>query len=347
MAGPPPLDGNRREDTAAAAAAAIAVIWAAAEAAVLAALTAAIRRSLALGAVTHAAIGRLRAQLAAILVAAERRTRDLTDRVGVTWDMPIPGPEGHGLSIQALIEEVSVRVYRETPDLYMTVIRDAIEATRGGLPGSSLSVSRVQAAQRALDRFAEHGITGFTDRAGRNWDLLSYVEMATRTAVSNAYDNLHNAALIRAGIDLVTVYTRSAEGSCPHCLPWLGRRLSLTGQTPGFPTLAEARATGFRHPNCRCDWYSDLDGEAREVTGAVPLADSAKMYAASQRQRGYERRIRELGRLEAMAMTPAERARYRRELARLIRLADQHARDHGLHVTRVAHERRRHPTNAH
>jgi hypothetical protein len=58
-------------------------------------------------------------------------------------------------------------------------------------------------------------------------------------------------------------------------LPWHGRTLSLTGQTPGYPTMGEARATGFRHPNCRCDWYSDVDGRrggglpARAVLGVV------------------------------------------------------------------------------
>jgi minor capsid protein 2 len=206
----------------------------------------------------------LRLQLAHLLVAAERKTRDLVDLVGIPWDMPIPAPpEPSGPSIQALIELVSVRVYGDTPDIYQQVIREAVESTRHGFPGSSLSLSRIQAAQKALDRFAEHGITGFTDRAGRDWDLLSYVEMATRTAVSHAYDNLHNAALVRSGIDLVTVYTHSAEGSCPQCLPWLGKTLSLTGQTPGHPTMAQARATGFRHPNCRCDWYSVRRGPRR------------------------------------------------------------------------------------
>lgn len=171
-----------------------------------------------------------------------------------------------GPSIADMIEQVSARVYRDAPDVYQQAVTDAIESTRGGLPGTSLSLSRIQAAQKALDDLTGRGITGFTDRAGRNWDLLAYVEMATRTAVSNAYDNLQAAAMIRGGADLVLAVTFSPEGSCPRCLPWLGKVLSLTGATTGTAkitdaagtvvshevagTLAEAKAAGFRHPNC-------------------------------------------------------------------------------------------------
>jgi hypothetical protein len=83
-----------------------------------------------------------------------------------------------GPSIKDMIESVSVRVYRQSPDLYQQAVADAIADTRGGMPQNSLSLSRIQAAQKALDTLTERGITGFTDRAGRDWDLLAYVEMA-------------------------------------------------------------------------------------------------------------------------------------------------------------------------
>jgi hypothetical protein len=54
-------------------------------------------------------------------------------------------------------------------------------------------------AQKALDILTAHGITGFTDRSGRNWDLLAYVEMATLIAVSNAHDNVLNAVMLNIG----------------------------------------------------------------------------------------------------------------------------------------------------
>jgi hypothetical protein len=128
-----------------------------------------------------------------------------------------------GPSLKDMIESVSVRVYREIPDIHQQAVKDAIESTRGGLPYSTLSLSRIQATQKAPETLTAHGITGFTDRAGRNWDLLSCVEMATRTAVGNMYDNLTNAAILRGGHDLIWTLTHSTERSCPLCIPWLGK----------------------------------------------------------------------------------------------------------------------------
>jgi Phage minor capsid protein 2 len=268
-------------------------------------------------------------------------------------------------SIQQMIESVSVRVYREIPDLYQQAVRDAIESTRGGLPGNSLSLSRIQAAQKALGTLTGHGITGFTDRAGRNWDLLAYVEMATRTAVSNAYDNLQNAALIRGGHDLIYTLTHSTEGSCPLCIPWLGKVLSLTGATTGDAeitdaaglrvrlhvdgTLGEARAAGFRHPNCRCSWIPFVNGAdlAAASMFAEPPDMAEETYRASQVQRALERRVRRDGHRAATAMNPAERAAAERDLAAARRASAEHRARTGLRMTKAGWRRREHPFDAH
>ena len=150
--------------------------------------------------------------------------------------------------------------------MYRQAVTEALDETRGGLPATSTSYSRLQAAQKALDKLTAQGIMGYTDKAGRQWNLASYVEMATRTAVSQRYDDLQNAALERAGVDLIWTYTISTEGTCPECLPWLDRLLSLGGGTTGSVsvtdagggtvthdvegTLDEAKASGFRHPSC-------------------------------------------------------------------------------------------------
>lgn len=281
-------------------------------------------------------------------------------------EAPPPGAAGDaGPSIRELLDRVTVRVYRDVPDLFQQAVQEAIESTRGGVPADSTSWSRIQAAQKALDRLTGHGIKAFTDRAGREWSLRAYVEMATRTAVSNAYDNLQNTALVRAGHDLVLVYSLSPEGACPHCLPWIGKVLSLTGQTTGpvavttaaggtfhgsvHATLAEARATGFRHPNCRCSMMPVVPGfdlaYVRE-RGVTPDAAAVRLYEASQVQRGYERTIRRLGRDEATATSPRARAEFRRRrIAEQQRAAEQRTRT-GLPMTRAAVRRRQHPWNA-
>ena len=71
--------------------------------------------------------------------------------------------------------------------------------------------------------------------------------MATRTAVSQRYDDLQNAALERAGVDLVCTYTVSTEGSCPECLPWLGVVLALGGGTTGRVSVTDAGGGAVTH----------------------------------------------------------------------------------------------------
>lgn len=230
---------------------------------------------------------------------------------------------------------------------YQRAVDRAIRTTRGGLPATSLSLSRVQAAQKALDDLAAQGIAGFVDHTGRRWELASYVEMATRTAVSSAWDEHQAQALVRAGVDLVLVGTHSTEGSCPRCLPWLGRTLSLAGATPDFPTLADAKAAGFRHPNCRCSWAPIGIGVAEEVTNPVELDRAAAVYKASQRQRALERRVRAAHRRMAAAVTPAARSKARRDLHAARLAADEHRQSSGLVMTKASVRRRQHPFQAH
>ena len=213
---PPPQSGDDREDQAALIAAAVTAVFAAAEAALVAAIASAVRRALSglslitghrVPADTRAAIGqRLGRQAATVLATAEQRAVRIVAQTGLD---PVPA------AVREALESASEHAYAEVGNVYREAVDAAIAETRGGLPYSSLSLSRIQAAQKALDDLLGKGITGFTDRAGRRWDLASYVEMATRTGVSNAYDDLHLGALSRAGIDVVLVGTHSTEGSCP------------------------------------------------------------------------------------------------------------------------------------
>jgi minor capsid protein 2 len=217
---------------------------------------------------------------------------------------------------------------------------------QGGWPGQSLSYRRIQAAQAVLDDLGRQGITGFTDRTGRNWDLATYVEMATRTTVSSAWDDMQEQAAIRSGLDLVKTGTTSTEGSCPLCLPWLGKTLSLVGTTEGYPTVADAKAAGWRHPNCRCFWTVIGGGYMEDVTNPVPVEQAAAAYRASQWQRAHERNVRAAVRAIAAAATPAARARARRWHDTARTASDAHRRRNNVVMMKVSVERRERPFGA-
>lgn len=367
---PPPQNGDEREDRAILIAAAVTAIFAAAEAALAASIAAAVRRALAaavtiLGgrgrqqitpAVSPEAIGqRLERQAAAILAVAEQRAgREVTSALG---EVP--------QDVTDALQAASSRALESTGDIYRQAIDAALAEVRGGLPYSSVSLSRIQAAQKALDDLLGKGITGFTDRTGRNWDLASYVEMATRTAVSNAYMDHLTRGLVAGGVDLALVGTHSTEGSCPHCLPYQGRLLSLTGATTGpssitdvdgtvhravvFTTLEDAKRHGLFHPNCRCDligWHNGTNLATAEMYATSP-AKSAAEYKASQRTRALERRVRAAGRRQQAAITPQARTKARRDLAAARAASAAHRAQHGVRQTKVGVRRREHPYRAH
>ncbi|HET6356085.1 phage minor capsid protein [Streptomyces sp.] len=214
-----------------------------------------------------------------------------------------------------------VRITRAVLDTYRSVVaRVSASTLLGGL-------TRRQASQRALDQFANRGITGFVDRAGRSWDMASYAEMAVRSVTARAVIEGHIDALAEIRVGLVIVSDAPLE--CPLCRPWEGEILTLgaesgphtiraehTIQPSGLfePTrtvavhvagsLVEARAQGLFHPNCRHSLSAYLPG----VTTRPPQhATPGTTYEDTQRQREIERHIRRWKRVQAAAIDEAAR----------------------------------------
>ncbi|NNJ04157.1 capsid protein [Streptomyces sp. PKU-MA01144] len=200
-----------------------------------------------------------------------------------------------------------VRITRAVVDTYRRI---AANASGGVLLGAN---TRRQAAQRALDQFANQGITGFVDRAGRSWDMASYAEMAVRSVTARAAVEGHIDALGEIGVGLVIVSDAPLE--CPLCRPWEGETLTLSGQSGPHTvraehatetvgrirrrpriipvhvagSLTEARAAGLFHPNCRHSLAAYLPG----VTTRPPHHPTpGTTYEDTQRQREIERHIR-------------------------------------------------------
>lgn len=188
------------------------------------------------------------------------------------------------------VQSTHVQILRSTQDVYRQVISETSSRVVTG------TQTRRQAAQSALDRFANKGVTGFVDSAGRNWNLESYTEMAMRTStghaqIAGALDRFEDE-----GNDLVIV--SDAPQECRKCRSWEGKVLSVSGRTPGYPTVADARADGLFHANCRHALNVYVKGLTRRMTHtADPEGDAAR-----QEQRRLERGIRQWKRRSAVAL---------------------------------------------
>lgn len=235
------------------------------------------------------------------------------------------------------LSAVNRSILRRVDDVYAQVVGRAVGLVAAG--GSY--TTRVQAAQRAMDELAQRGIGTFVDRSGRPWRLGDYVDMATRTGLANAQIAGHEAALAESGLDLVVVHP--GPRACPVCDKWARKVLTINGQ-PGThevvnevtgktmkvhvdATLAQARADGFQHPNCRCSIRAFIPGVTTKESIKRPPYDEAA-YKAQQKQRALERQVRDARMRQVATVDPAQRADAAKAVARARGALKEHLAGH-------------------
>ena len=137
-------------------------------------------------------------------------------------------------------------VGRQVEDVYAKAGRRAVMRSLLGAEGSPQAAS----AQLAAD-LRRRGVTGFVDRAGRQWRLDTYAEMAIRTTTREAVVQGSMDRMASHGIDLARVSTHG--GSCAICSPYEGRLVSLSGQTVEYQgeAVMDASIVPPYHPRCR------------------------------------------------------------------------------------------------
>jgi hypothetical protein len=187
-------------------------------------------------------------------------------------------------------------ILRQVPDAYRRIISETI-----GRAVATAVAPRI-AAQSALNRFADQGIGLFTDRTGRRWNLISYTEMATRTAAGRAQIEGTLDAYGAAGLDLVMVTDHPAE--CDLCRPFEGAVFRRSGGARGdYPTLDSARAQGLFHANCRHSVVAFIP----DVTRIPKKTEDARGYELRMQQRHLERQIRKWRKRESVSIGDFER----------------------------------------
>lgn len=220
-------------------------------------------------------------------------------------------------------------------DAYQQIVGDVTPAVHLN------SASREQARRRAVKQALERGITGFTDQAGRRWQIGSYMEMATRTAAQRAYTETTVFRLQQQGIDTGQIVIGAS--ACQHCAQWAGKVLSTTGQVgdvqvldvmTGEPTtihidgtLDDARASGWGHPNCRCAFVAWLAGTPplRNMNRYNPTLEKAR-----DDQRYMERQVRRYKMRAQVADSPQEAAELKKKARDVQKRIRSHVAKHNL-----------------
>lgn len=248
----------------------------------------------------------------------------------------IPGAMAANLmkaDLYSSLEKLHMRILRYPDDVYRRMVgQSATDAILG------LTTNR-QAQQKAWSKLLGEGITGFVDVSGRKWNLATYTEMATRTAVMRSWDDAHNVQLQSFGQDLVTPVVEF--DACEKCARWIGKILALTG-TAGTrelehitedgvfvrvkvdATVEGAREEGFKHPNCVCKLEAYLPGLSVPM-GAVEYDEEQERNREDLR--AAERAVRKAKRDQATALDPVSAEKARNDLnkarAEIRRIVDE------------------------
>lgn len=246
------------------------------------------------------------------------------ERVPAPFDFSIPHGERAVQAIRAdlvsSLDDVKRRITRLPDDVYKLI---SPAAAAGQALGHGYTPAQAQAV--AWREYVRRGVTGFTDRSGRDWSLSAYVEMSVRTATMRAFNDSHKQVMTAAGIGLFTV--SDDDHPCPLCFPWQNRILSLTPDPRAVATVAEATAAGLFHPNCKHVLGAVVYGHTKLPEPREWTAEDQRQYDLTQKQRRIELEIRKAKKQAEYAIDrntlQAARADVRREQARMRKFVEE------------------------
>ena len=192
---------------------------------------------------------------------------------------------------------------------------------RAYLQTMSGAFTREQAIKNAVNDLAKQGITKIAYPTGSSVSVEAGVRRAVTTGINQTCAKLQIARAQELGSDLVE--TSSHSGARPsHCL-WQGQVFSLSGKHPRYDDFYAATEYGTGGGlcgwNCYHNFFPFIEGVSTPAFEQDPAERLGKtndqVYEESQKQRYYERQVRDAKRRVATykgaaeaAQTPEEKA---------------------------------------
>lgn len=146
--------------------------------------------------------------------------------------------EAFGKSIQGVSRSARQLMSQATKDILTQ------QLATGQISGDALK--KVQ--KQLVGTLSQQGLESLRDKGNHPWSLDRYTEMLIRTKTVEARNLGLKNRFVENGFDLVQV---SSHGATDICGQFEGQILSLTGETPGYPTVKQAENAGLFHPNCK------------------------------------------------------------------------------------------------
>ena len=168
-----------------------------------------------------------------------------------------------------------------------------------------------KAMQEAVSKLAEKGLTGFTARNGARWSPEAYTKMVLRSNTQNTINHIQDEQMTLAGNDYIEISKHS--GARPKCADDQGQIYSLSGNTEpivdgrgrkikvrSWSSSSYGQPDGILGINCGHSRRSFVPGLSIHRDNPISRDENDKDYKEKQRQRQYERTIRNKKREIAM-----------------------------------------------
>lgn len=163
--------------------------------------------------------------------------------------------------------------------------------------------SHQQAIIDTINKWADNGVPGLVDRAGKEWGAEGYIRTVLVTTANNMTNEIQDQRFKDWGIEHVEVSAH--VGARPLCAPYQGRIYSIDGNDSKYPDLYQATSIGLPAGlfgvNCKHRKYAYYPGisiQRNEPTSNK--AENDRIYKESQKQRQIEREIRKYKKRELL-----------------------------------------------
>lgn len=224
----------------------------------------------------------------------------------ITEEMAVRGIIGHA------IEEVLTTFNKQNNSLLASAgdeYRDIVNKVSSQVLAGTKTTAK--AMQETVSQLAEKGLTGFTARNGARWSPEAYTKMVIRSNTQNTINSIQDERIRLSGGDYIEV--SSHLGARPLCSQDQGQVFSLSGNTNSIEDLDGSRVkvrawssstygkpAGIFGINCGHSRYMFVPGLSKKREMDFTKKENDEAYVEKQRQRQYERAIRNKKREIAM-----------------------------------------------
>ena len=206
-------------------------------------------------------------------------------------------------SIEHDMKTAEHAVLRYTDDQYRRTIFDAQVAANTG------AKTYEQSVDMATKDFLSRGITSIQYSNGAMVNIVSYADMAIRTATKRAYPMGEGVKRQEWGIHTVILNKRS--NACPLCMPFEGKVLIDDVWSGGsaddgpYPLLSSAMAAGLYHPNCKdkhTTYFPGISSEPEKIFTNQELNDIKERQLLDNKVQHAKRQEKRFSRLSQFSL---------------------------------------------